>query len=577
MKKTFHKPGFALTSLSAIILSAALTGCLSSSGSSSSSSSSSTATPNPLTVSTQQGDFTGVTIGDMRVYRAIPYAQPPVGELRFAAPEPVAAHQGVIELGEEFGNICPQTDINTQAIRGDEDCLYLNVYAPAEGEGLPVMVWLHGGAFIFGDGGGEYDPTRLVAEDVIVVTLNYRLGHLGFLAHPDLGDGDGNFGLMDQQEALRWVKNNIEVFGGNPERVTIFGESAGGHSVMSHIASPSAQEENLFQRAIIQSGSYAQEQVPLAAAQFGGTQVEAAARALDGAPEACAEGQPAADCLRALSTEQVLAVQDGQAIPTSGGSFLPRSIGAALRSGQIDTSLDILIGSNQDEGTLFVALDELGNNFVSIEAMGMSEFDDRVEEFFQPYLSAGIAYDVDQIKADYLADFAGNPSQLSLALSAIWTDFMFACTSAMQAGTFAGLDMNTYKYWFRDTDAPWTLVPPVVPVPDVGNFSVSFPLGATHAGEIPYVLYPEDVMQDRYTGNVEQLDVLAESMVTAWTQFAKDGNPNSVDGVVPTWNQVSQGTVMQLNVPALAPTSLPEFSGYHNCSRTIPPAPAIGD
>ncbi|TVP87669.1 MAG: carboxylesterase family protein, partial [Pseudomonadaceae bacterium] len=454
MKKTFQKPGFALTGLSAIILSAALTGCLSSSGSSSSSSSPAADAP---AVSTQQGDFTGISLDGMRVFRGIPYAKPPVGDLRFAAPEPVDTHTGVVELSESFGSKCPQTDITTQQIQGDEDCLFLNVYAPAEGENLPVMVWVHGGAFIFGDGGGEYDPTRLVAEDVVVVTLNYRLGHLGFLAHPDLGAGDGNFGLMDQQEALRWVKTNIEAFGGNPDTVTIFGESAGGHSVMSHIASPSAQAENLFQRAIIQSGSYAEEQAPLAAAQAGGQAVEAAARAADDAPAACVD-QPAADCLRALSTDQILSLQANQSIPTAGGSFLPLSIGAALRSGEIDTSLDIMIGSNQDEGTLFVALDEVQAqpDPQSLEAMGMEEFNKRFDEFFEPYLNAGVPFDVDQIKADYLARFENNPSQLSLALSAIWTDFMFACPSAGQAGTFAGLNMNTYKYWFRDINAPWT-------------------------------------------------------------------------------------------------------------------------
>ncbi|SDU07199.1 carboxylesterase/lipase family protein [Halopseudomonas salegens] len=557
MRTLTNKSGFALTSLSAIILSAALTGCLSGSGSSGSD-----APPvDPLTISTQQGDFSGINLNGVRVFRGIPYAQPPVNDLRFSAPLPAESHDGVVALSEEFGNMCPQSDINTGAVQGDEDCLFLNVYAPEQAAGLPVMVWIHGGAFVFGNGGGEYDPTRLVEEDVIVVTLNYRLGHLGFLAHPELGDGDGNFGLMDQQLALQWVKDNIAAFGGDPDTVTIFGESAGGHSVMSHIVSPSAQENDLFQRAIIQSGSYAQDQVPLAQGQQIGLGVEGAARATFA--DVCAE-QTAADCLRALTPTQVLALQGSQSIPTAGGNFLPRSIAQGLSSGQIDNNLDIMIGNNQDEGTLFVALDELTNNLTSLDAMGIGEYRNRVADFFAPYLAV-VPFDVEQIGDDYLARYTGNPSQLSLALSAIWTDFMFACNSQAQAGLFAGQNMNTYQYWFRDTNAPWTLVPPAVPVPNVGNVPISFPLGATHAGEIPYVLYPESIMQDRYTGNEAELDDLAANMVTFWTQFAKYGDPNASDGATLEWPQVSSGEIMQLDTPQLETVSASEFAGYHYC------------
>ncbi|GAA6130403.1 carboxylesterase/lipase family protein [Halopseudomonas sabulinigri] len=547
--------GFLLKTLTASMLAITLTGCLSSGGGSDDE-----ATPDPLAVTTTEGDIKGVTIEGMRVFRGIPYAAAPVGELRFAPTAPAPERDETLELSDEFGSMCPQTNITTGAAQGEEDCLYLNVYTPGEAADLPVMVWIHGGAFVFGNGGGEYDPTRLVAEDVIVVTLNYRLGNLGFLAHPDLGNGDGNFGLMDQQQALRWVKENIEAFGGDPANVTVFGESAGGHSIMSHIVSPSAQAEDLFQRAIIQSGSYAPDQAPLAAAQAGGLAAEAAARA---AGETC-DDLTAAECFRALSVSQILALQGSQSIPTNGGTFLPRSIRVGVATGQYDNNLDILMGSNQDEGTLFVALDELTNSLTSLDAMGVEEYRDRVHALFAPYLAV-IPYNTRQIADDYMARYDGNPSQLSLALSAVWTDYMFACNSKNQAATFAANNLDTFQYWFRDTNAPWTLIPPAVPVPGIGNVPISFPQGASHASEIPYVLYPEQLMRDRYKGTDEAVDTLAAEMVTYWTQFAKYGDPNASDGATTTWPQAGDSQVMQLNAPATSTATKADFEAYHWC------------
>ncbi len=270
MKAAFPRPDALplFKTLSLAIATLSLAGCLSSGGGGSDDT-----TPDPLAVSTSEGQVLGIKTDNLRIFRAIPYAKPPVGELRFAPPEPPEARNGTLTLSEDFGNICPQSNITTGAAAGDEDCLYLNVYTPTDAKDLPVMVWIHGGAFVFGNGGDEYDPTRLAAEDVVVVTLNYRLGNLGFLAHPSLASNGGNFGLMDQQQAMRWVQQNIEAFGGDADNVTLFGESAGGHSVMSHIVSPRAETEGLFQRAIVQSGSYAPFQVPKAAAQAGGVGV----------------------------------------------------------------------------------------------------------------------------------------------------------------------------------------------------------------------------------------------------------------------------------------------------------------
>ncbi|MEH6491118.1 carboxylesterase/lipase family protein [Halopseudomonas sp.] len=538
------KSGFLLKTLTASMLAITLAGCLSSGGGSDDD-----AKPDPLAVTTTEGDIKGVTIDGMRVFRGIPYAQPPVGDLRFTPPVPAQKRTETLQLSSAFGSSCVQVDLAVIAPAGEEDCLYLNVYAPESGEDLPVMVWIHGGAFVFGNGGGEYDPTRLVKEDVIVITLNYRLGLLGFLAHPELDSDGGNFGLMDQQQALRWVKENAAAFGGDPDNVTIFGESAGGHSVMSHIASPRAEAENLFQRAIVQSGSYAPFQQTKAAAQATG---QTAASTLG-----CSDAATAAACLRALPAMSFLAVQGSQVIPNSDPSsdLIPQSTQSALAKGEFNQSLDIMIGSNQDEGTLFVALDELTGDPLDIQ--GEAEYRQRVADLF-----AGSGLDADAIATYYLNEFPAGDDRLSLALSAIWTDSNFACNSYAHASTFAGAGMNTYQYWFRDENAPWTLVPPP---------AASFPLGATHAGEIPYVLYPEELMRSRYTGDTNELDSLAGYMVGYWTQFAKDGNPNSTDGVAPNWAQAASGQVNTLDVAAPASGSVLNFLGYHRCSYWAAP------
>ncbi len=536
--------GFLLKTLTASMLAITLAGCLSSGGGSDDE-----ATPDPLAVTTTEGDIQGVNIEGVRVFRGIPYAKPPVGDLRFAPPAPVEKRTETLKLSSEFGSSCVQVDLAARAPAGTEDCLYLNVYAPESGEDLPVMVWIHGGAFVFGNGGGEYDPTRLVQEDVIVVTLNYRLGLLGFLAHPELDSDGGNFGLMDQQQALRWVKENAAAFGGDPENVTIFGESAGGHSVMSHIASPRAEAENLFQRAIVQSGSYAPFQQTKAAAQTTG---QTAAATLG-----CADAATAAACLRALPAMSFLAVQGSQVIPNSDPSsdLLPQSTQSALAKGEFNQNLDVMIGSNQNEGTLFVALDESTGD--PLDVQGEAEYRQRVADLF-----AGSGLDADAIASYYLSEFPAGANRLSLALSAIWTDSNFACNSYAHASTFSGAGMNTYQYWFRDENAPWTLVPPA---------AASFPLGATHAGEIPYVLYPENVMRSRYTGDTDDLDSLAGYMVGYWTQFAKDGDPNSTDGVAPNWAQAAVGQVNTLDVATPASGSVLNFLGYHRCSYWAAP------
>ena len=249
------------------------------------------------------------------------------GKLRWRPPQPHLHWRGVREA-TAFANHCPQGASPFGEASTTEDCLYLNVFRPARdrdddeeadeegGEGreerLAVMVWIHGGALLVGES-DDYDPVELVRHGVVVVTLNYRLGALGFFAHPALSEESpvhvsGNYGLMDQQAALRWVERNIASFGGDPRRVTIFGESAGGLSVHAHLASPLSA--GLFHRAIVESGAYALGQPSLSEAEAQG-EVVAMRAGCDDQTAACLRATPVETLLGALMAATVVPDVDG--------------------------------------------------------------------------------------------------------------------------------------------------------------------------------------------------------------------------------------------------------------------------
>ena len=225
-----------------------------------------------LVVTTAGGAVHGKAVAATDEFLGIPYAAPPVGALRWQPPRPAAPWHGVRQA-VSYAQHCPQPSSPFGAAGASEDCLYLNVFAPAgaRASNLPVMVWVHGGSLRTGES-DDYNPAGLVRDGVVVVTINYRLGALGFLADAALasrpGGPSGNYGLMDQQAALRWVQRNIRGFGGNPGDVTLFGESAGGLSTLSQLVSPGAR--GLFQRAIVESGTYQLTQQPLASAEAAG-------------------------------------------------------------------------------------------------------------------------------------------------------------------------------------------------------------------------------------------------------------------------------------------------------------------
>src|ERR1700761_6478338 len=288
-----------------------------------------TSTPgsrSPL-VATADGLLRGTTAGSDHEFLGIPYAAPPVGNLRWRAPQPAARWEGV-RGATSFAPHCPQTGAPFGVASTSDDCLYLNVYAPAGVclRNRPVMVWIHGGALVTGES-DDYNPAGLVRNGAVVVTINYRLGALGFLADSSLaaraGGPSGDYGLMDQQAALRWVQRNIRGFGGNPGNVTVFGESAGGLSTLSQLVSPGAG--GLFQHAIVESGTYALTQASLAIAESAG--------ATFAAKVGCTSNTAA--CLRSVPVSTILANEDvGGYQPNVDGDVLPQSIGTALSSGQ---------------------------------------------------------------------------------------------------------------------------------------------------------------------------------------------------------------------------------------------------
>jgi para-nitrobenzyl esterase len=310
----------------------------------------------PPPVSTPDGKLQGVERDGIVAYLGVPYAQPPVGDLRWRPPQKLSHWSGV-RLARQFGNDCMQA--RRRPARGaqtplSEDCLYLNVWAPAgrAPQRWPVMVWVHGGGFFAGSGSQPlYQGADLAQRGVVVVTLNYRLGRFGFFAHPALlrenpSEPIGNYGLMDQIAALRWVKRNIAAFGGDPKKVTLFGQSAGGASVSDLMASPYAR--GLFERAIIESGIFANPATSLEQAEAAG---EAAAMSWG-------LTNPDASALRGVPADEVLGGGAGLAArtgPMIDGKVLPQDATEAFEAGKV-VRVPLIIGSNSYEAGFFPAM-----------------------------------------------------------------------------------------------------------------------------------------------------------------------------------------------------------------------------
>ncbi|GAA1951483.1 carboxylesterase/lipase family protein [Kitasatospora viridis] len=445
-------------------------------------------------VATDSGRVRGSSQDGYRSFQGIPYAAPPVGDLRWRDPQPVTAWSGVRPVSTP-GSPCLQS--TGTGLLGSEDCLYLNVTTPARAAHRPVVVWLHGGGFSTG-AGSDYDPHRMaVAGDVVVVTVNYRLGVLGGFGYPGLA-GSGDFGLADQQAALRWVRRNAAAFGGDPGNVTLAGQSAGGMSVCSQLTSPSAA--GLFDKALIQSGSCLinyPDDLFFPGMSAGSpwttrTAVEAAGSAFAGtvgcAGLDCLRQKPAADLLRA---DLAGPAHGGFAKPAYGTALLPEEPAAALRAGRFHR-VPVLEGGNRDEHRGWAAALNAGWTITA----------DR----YRQLLTAAFGDRAAAVAAQYPVSAYPSPA---VAWATVATDRIWSCPT-LTGEQLMARHTRLYAYEFADRSAP--LQPGSVP---------GFPYGAYHAAELPYLF---DLTGWPITLTPEQQG-LSREMIAAWSAFATTGRP----------------------------------------------------
>jgi para-nitrobenzyl esterase len=489
-------------------------------------------------VTINDGVVHGVVVPGGYVFRGLPYAAPPTGDLRWRPPRSSAGWQSVRDA-TRFAPSCPQPQNSALTGPTSEDCLYLNVYTPTLGGGdeggLPVLVWIHGGRFTLG-AGRDYDGTKLAGDGIVVVTINFRLGVLGFLAHPALasrsGGPSGNYGLMDQQAALRWVQSNIRRFGGDPHNVTIAGQSSGGTSVLIHLISRGSR--GLFRRAIVQSGSFALTQQSLATAEADGQAFAAKA----GCPD------QTADCLRGLPVADLVNNFPPSAIPgVIDGEVLEESVGTALAAGRF-ARVPILNGTNHDEEREFVTGAEAvaGGAYVPVPEPVTAESYLRVIASVLGVPAARAA----AIAAEYPLGAYPSPA---VAFSALVSDANFACP-ALQMDRWTSKWVPTFAYEFNDDNAPLRY-PPLLTGPPV----------ATHKSEFPYLFdLPDAPLQDPLSPDQQ---ALAVSMRTAWANFAATGNPSSA--AMP-WPAFGADSTRMLSLVPPRPQVETDFAARHHCA-----------
>jgi para-nitrobenzyl esterase len=471
-------------------------------------------------VKTKSGTVEGKEEGSVRAFLGIPYAQPPVGEMRWKAPVAVAKWSGVKKT-TDFGPHCMQGrvfgDMKFRDSGGSEDCLTLNVWAPANpaSKKLPVMVWIYGGGFVAGTTSeARQDGTHLAQQGVILVSMNYRLGVFGFMVHPELTkesgrNSAGNYGLLDQLEALKWVHDNIGAFGGDPANVTIFGESAGSFSVSAQMASPLGK--GLFQKAIGESG---------AAFSRSGLSFEPVAKREERDVKLVKEklGVSTLAELRAVPADKLVEVfgkagPDGFAFgPDIDGYFLPEAVPAIFAAGK-QNDVALMAGWNRDEGSFEVAFSPQKPSAETMKSEAQKNFGDNPDEFLRLY-----PIDNDQQVRRSALDFA---SDTFISLST-W--------SWLEAQSKTG-KQPIYRYRFD-------LAPP----PDNPTGPQ---LGAFHSAEIEYVFGQLDSKNVAWRQEDRDLSVMMQKY---WTNFAKSGNPNGA-GLPqwPTYSSADSWQVMHLN------------------------------
>ncbi len=462
------------------------------------------------TVKVEGGLVEGVAASGVTAYKGIPFAAPPIGKLRWKAPQPVVPWSGVLQANE-FAPACPQQIYpNTASMNNDnikemsEDCLYLNIWTPEKSAAakLPVMVWIHGGGFALGASSvSNYEGLELAKNGVVVVSIAYRLGAFGFLAHPELSAENqagisGNYGLLDQIAALKWVKHNIAAFGGDSANVTIFGESAGGISVSMLCASPLAK--GLFQHAISQSGGNFG---PVKKVKGGNVYIQR----LDGAQAqglafAQRMGAKSVAELRDMPAEKFL--KDTEAV-TMGG-FWPICDGYVITDDQYKlyaqgkyNDVDVIIGTNSNEGAMFVP----SANSEHLTGLLKQSFGSMAEQAQKVYPGTDDAVALQSVRN-------------------IFRDTVFAWPSwswaKLQRKTGKS---NVFVYYFDQQQPPMQQGTPL--------------RSAIHTDEINYVF--GNMVHNfnyKYTDADKKLSAL---MMKYWINFAKTGNPNKPG--LPEWEQ----------------------------------------
>lgn len=478
-----------------------------------------------LVVETEQGTLAGTRSDQVDSFLGVPFAAAPVGDLRWQPPAPAPAWAGVRSAAER-GPECPQLSHAS----ANEDCLNLNVFRPASSSkrALPVLFYIHGGGFSYGSG-GQLDGSLLAEEnDIVVVTINYRLGAFGFLNLPGLsGSGAGNYGLLDQVAALRWVNRNIASFGGDPGRVTIAGLSAGGHSTCALLASPRAT--GLFHGAVIQSGG-----CPSHTVAESRTDGEAFAEAVG-----CTEADTAVACLRAKDGDTLLRSSWGFVggilsgpLPTAGVPELPVAPEQAVRTGRFN-NVPIMIGSTRDEVRQWAA-----------------PFADATPAQYEAALRATYGEHASDVLARYPMDPADGRYAAAYALGAAWTDSsvfygLGGCEYRQLADTFGRHQPRTFLYRFDDRT-----VPEREPLP-------GYVSGAPHGSDAGYI-FPSP---DRSLTDEQQR--LSLEIVRYFGEFVKTGRPQAAGQA--NWPSVRSGQVMSQRLGGSTAISGREFDADHHC------------
>ncbi|MDO3387230.1 carboxylesterase family protein [Gilvimarinus sp. SDUM040013] len=453
-------------------------------------------------VTVEQGELQGYTEGDLTVFKGVPFAKPPVGELRWKAPQPPAKWQGVREA---LAYAPSPIQAGEPPAGKSEDCLYLNVWTPAQKntDKLPVLVWIYGGGFSFGTSAELLtDGTHLANKGVVMVSIAYRVGQLGFLAHPELSaesphNVSGNYGLLDQIAALQWIKDNIAAFGGDPDKVTIFGESAGGISVSMLAASPLA--EGLFQGAISQSGgSFG----PSRKHNYPGENMNLLAQAeADGVKYVEGFGAKSIAELRKMDAEDFIPKQWSMpgGWPIVDGHVIPGDQFEMYEQGHFN-DVPVLVGYNSDEGLMFVRGDDPKPFLDGLDA--------RYGKFAEP-LKAAFGISEDKLNR--------NARNLVRDAAFGWHTWSWARLQAAHEKSPA------YLYYFDQN-------------PSFPQGSPRHDHGSTHGQEIAYVFQRVDASRSDAMASDA---VISDAMATYWTNFAKYGHPNG--NGVPVWPAYKTG------------------------------------